>query len=1052
MGPSPTTLPSKFTLFLTVVRFIGPVLIWASPGSLSAAETQVSVKPRAEGGLVYEGEPIVLELRKPGEPRQDAIRHPDAPSAVLTVFDVDNTTVTATLILAREDRGADRATADNEDLDIVRLGPLPVGYYSIAEPQSGVFTKVAVIRRPPETPATQSPFGVDAFLAWRTSDPALRRAAARTLRRAGIHWVRDRLSWSETQPASTTLAWGRYDESLAAQKESGLHVLEVFHDIPAWASPLASGDPEIRNHQAPRDPLLASRYFESAARHWGSSIDAWELWNEFDIPVFFQGTPDEYASVLRSAALGVRHGAPDTVILSGSTTLSVFASLNWGGRSFSQINAPRFVDRLLHSSVGDCFDIWNMHYYGPSEGLLDRIRHNRALLGEYGLQDKAMWITEMGQTATEKMGPLVDDLERRQAEYLAKVYTLALSENVERIFYFAFPDFLEHGVSAWGIVEATRDQDLWLPKPAFAAYANLVRALSGRACLGRYPSKNPLLEAFVFGPANGTSPDDSFSSNSVIVAWVKDGSGDSAPIPAPPGSWPSDTVVLDLFGRSVVWEGSSDSVLRAGASPLFVFVNRRLPARRSPAFRTKSTADSGERRVHPRPYWCEIRTSETLLDFADSSIDGIVRVVNAEPREQRMRMVLDAVSGTPTDLATSPGAGLLLTVGEKTIPPQGVREERFHLNFTSELRPSPGTPLALRGSLVPADVPSAEATRTVRFFDVQPPFRFESPGLIPAKLLVSDSSDRSWTVNLVSQSRARSRSTASVQLYPPTSGTFPEELEALRMRREEYVLPDPGGVVAIPVCTYSDLWTAVRALGEAPRFLVTTRLGNFAREINVQPEVAAIPHESERASLPPWRLAASESTTVAGLDTLGRESTPMGADLHPYWTRTHLVIDVVVDDTEISNPSRTGEPWRGDALEIFLDLRESARLGTPGYKEQVYQVFVVPPDFSHAKATLDVWQPKGKAVPRSRARLEPSPDGRTWGGRIELAWKDLGVESAPGGREIGIEFALDDHDPSDSSRRQVIWHGSASNWRDPTVFSRVQILPPGAAAASPADN
>ncbi len=1030
MNPTGTAENSPFSQVPRAAELLCVVAVWGILAQGAMGEGVVSLTLLAEGGLVYEGEPIELEVRRTG-PLDVSSAYP-----VLTVFDVDNTTVTTVLIPSGKN-----APGEESKAEILRLNPLPRGYYSIVEAGGGTFTKVAVIRGPPAVAAEESPFGVDAFLAWRTDNDSLRRAAARTLRRAGISWVRDRLSWNETQPTSATMRWGRYDHSIDAQHEAGLRVLQVFHDIPAWASSVATGSGETRSHHAPRDPLIAARYFASAARHWNRKVDAWELWNEFDIPVFFEGTPDEYASVLRSAALGGRRGNPEAILLSGSTTLSVFPSLTWGEHTYQQVNAPRFVDRLLASSVGDCFDIWNMHYYGPPDGLVERIRENQTLLENHGLAGKPLWITEMGHTATEKMGPLTDDLERQQAEKLVKACVLALSEGVERIFYFAFPDFLEHGTSAWGIAEAQPDLGTWLPKPALAAYANLISVLSNRTCKGWYPGKNPDLEAFVFGPATGAA--DLVSSSSVLMAWVREGSGSSVPVPSPPGGWPSGCAILDVYGRRIAEPASPDSVVRAGQSPVIILVPQELPARMLVEKALARDGASPEDSTYPCSYWCEIRTSETLLDFAATSVEGTVRMVNAEPTARRMRLVVDVMSGKAADFSASAGAGFLVSESEWTIPANGIRAVPFYLAFTEPLRPRIGVPFGIRAILEPVEEAVEEPTRTVRFLDVEAPFVLERPGLIAAGAFLASDSDASWGVDLLFQTRLAGRSAAEVELQIPAGRSIPFGLEALRIQTLEYDLPGEGRLASLPICPLSDLGPLSEALGGVPRFRVATRIGAFTREIVVQPEVAGIPHESDRGSLPSWCVVAEESTVVVGADPGGRAASPMRADIRPSWGPSGLHLEIAVEDVEISNPTRHQEPWRGDAMEIFLDFRDPPRLGAQGYDERVFQIFAVPPDVRNPGTSLLFWQPGGTKAQGSRAQLKRSADGRGWGGQIDLDWRDLGIEPPVAGREIGIEFALDDFDPSDSSRRQAVWHGSADDWRDPTVFSRVQLLPAG---------
>jgi hypothetical protein len=101
-------------------------------------------------------------------------------------------------------------------------------------------------------------------------------------------------------------------------------------------------------------------------------------------------------------------------------------------------------------------------------------------------QTKPLWITEIGWTTALNLTDEAD-----QAQYLVRSAMLSLSVGVEKFFWY---DFLNDGTDSvlmeqnFGLLKRPDALGYYTPKPAYTAFAVLVRALAGRSFLRREPA------------------------------------------------------------------------------------------------------------------------------------------------------------------------------------------------------------------------------------------------------------------------------------------------------------------------------------------------------------------------------------------------------------------------------------------------------------------------------------------------------------------------------------------------------------------------------------
>lgn len=426
--------------------------------------------------------------------------------------------------------------AGTNRLELPLLNP---GYYTIKilvegegiSPNEEEISLGVITPLPQDFDRKESPICLDAGMSWSYAPDEERLDLACYLCEiAGIGLLRDRLWWGEAESEEGQFKWGRYAQSALAQARHNIIVYQVFHDCPAWASIELKGGKKAYN-QPPRDPIYVYRMVNRLVKDLGKYVRYFEVWNEPNIG-FFNGRPEDYSAVLKSAYLGAKDADPRFGILIGSAA-----------------GTPgEFYERVFENDVGGYLDIYNQHWYGSPEELFNFLPNVViAQLKKYQLDNKPIWMTEMGMRAYPDEKGEFKEVERQQASYLVRAYASAFANGISRFFYFYLCEFLEGSVSLWGIVRS----DL-TPKPTYIALANMIRQLGEAKCIGWKKINNTYIVAFRRN-----------KSEYVLVVWGKEGERISLPAKGP---------IVDIVGRTVQKEKSRVTPINVQLSDMPLYI------------------------------------------------------------------------------------------------------------------------------------------------------------------------------------------------------------------------------------------------------------------------------------------------------------------------------------------------------------------------------------------------------------------------------------------------------------------------------------------------
>ena len=172
------------------------------------------------------------------------------------------------------------------------------------------------------------------------NDAALRASTAQEVKGLGADWVRIILYWNAVAPDANGTSvpafderspagypgLARYDAAIAAARDAGLRVLvTVTGPVPRWATA------SKRDQRTRPSATRFGRFTEMLARHYGTQVSAWSVWNEPNHPQFLlpqftkKGKSREYTAaklyrqLFQKGEAGLSKGGSRAPVLFGET-------------------------------------------------------------------------------------------------------------------------------------------------------------------------------------------------------------------------------------------------------------------------------------------------------------------------------------------------------------------------------------------------------------------------------------------------------------------------------------------------------------------------------------------------------------------------------------------------------------------------------------------------------------------------------------------------------------------------------------------------------------
>jgi polysaccharide biosynthesis protein PslG len=174
------------------------------------------------------------------------------------------------------------------------------------------------------------------------------------MRELGVPAWRGSFGWDDYEPARGRYDFAWLERFVALADHAGIALHPYLGYTPSWAA--AGGRDDQAWNDPPRSLADWSAFAEAIARALGGhhSIRSWEIYNEENVPLWWDGSARAYAEVLRRGAEAVRRGDPNARVLLGGM---VWPDLEWletacaGGAPFDVLPFHAYPETWTPDSV-----------------------------------------------------------------------------------------------------------------------------------------------------------------------------------------------------------------------------------------------------------------------------------------------------------------------------------------------------------------------------------------------------------------------------------------------------------------------------------------------------------------------------------------------------------------------------------------------------------------------------------------------------------------------------------------------------------------------------
>jgi hypothetical protein len=220
--------------------------------------------------------------------------------------------------------------------------------------------------------------------------------------------------------------------------------------------------------------------------HADPVVRDWEIWNEPDTGDYFNGTPQQYARMLRTAHDAIKQVDPQANVLLGG--ISRPAGMSWLGQVFATPGAD----------AAHAFDIANVHQRGQMISLAPSIAAWKLFLAGHGFLGP-LWVTEHGYPSDPayQYDPGYTSGPASQAAYLAASIPTLVDAGASEVFVTERDDlsgaYASEGVLGGNVSDPPSEDPQPVEKPSYATVAGVAACylLLARGCPGTPPVATP---------------------------------------------------------------------------------------------------------------------------------------------------------------------------------------------------------------------------------------------------------------------------------------------------------------------------------------------------------------------------------------------------------------------------------------------------------------------------------------------------------------------------------------------------------------------------------
>jgi hypothetical protein len=248
------------------------------------------------------------------------------------------------------------------------------------------------------------------------------------------------VTWKDIETFPGVFDWARLDSLVHAAQQHHARVTLVMGMTPSFYGPSPTLPPTSLSHYADYARTVMTRYRSFSGSR---GIDAYQVWNEGNVPTFWTGTPHQLGQLTRILDHVRDQVDPAATVVAPSFAVRLHSQLDWMSRYESQrvgrvpvwrhfdVNAPSLYPKARYGGrIGE-----------PEDGmrLLTRVRHR---LARAGVPDGVpIWGSEInygvrgGPGEPEAATPISD---KRQVANVTRTYLLGAARGLARVFWYRY--------------------------------------------------------------------------------------------------------------------------------------------------------------------------------------------------------------------------------------------------------------------------------------------------------------------------------------------------------------------------------------------------------------------------------------------------------------------------------------------------------------------------------------------------------------------------------------------------------------------------------------
>jgi polysaccharide biosynthesis protein PslG len=248
------------------------------------------------------------------------------------------------------------------------------------------------------------------------------------------------VEWRQVETSPGIYDWTRLDALVEAAQAHGTEVTLVLAMTPSFDGPAANLPPTDFADYAAYVRAVMSRYRDF---HGSRGIAAYQVWNEGNVPTFWQGTPAELAWMTQVVDQVRDEVDPAATVVAPAFAVRYAGEQSWVSRYESQRVAGRPVWSFYDAGA---FSLYPMATYGDRPGgpedAMSLLAEVRGVLGDAGVPaTKPVWATEInyglksgapGRLSAEPIS------QRQQVANVLRTYLLGASRGLSRIFWYRY--------------------------------------------------------------------------------------------------------------------------------------------------------------------------------------------------------------------------------------------------------------------------------------------------------------------------------------------------------------------------------------------------------------------------------------------------------------------------------------------------------------------------------------------------------------------------------------------------------------------------------------